>query len=43
MGELKTLLLRHLLNLQRENAQLVENWLHTVGQHAEVLPTDQQA
>ncbi len=41
MGELEPLLLGHLLDFEREDAQLVEHGFHTVGQHAQIFGTDE--
>lgn len=41
MGKLKAWLLGHLLNLESQDAQLVEHGLHTAGQHAQVFGTDE--
>ena len=37
----KALLLGHLLDFERQDAQLVEHRFHAVGQHAQVLATNQ--
>ena len=43
MGKLETLLLGHLLDFQREDAQLVQYGFYAVGQHSQVLATNQHA
>ena len=43
MGELETALLRHRLDLEREDTEGIEYRLHTFGEHAEVFCTTEHA